>query len=501
MIKQKNALMTFLSFSSMLISFFIHFFNRVLNIFNHPMLENHEIILNIFLVIPILTFVITLYLYNRKKNDGRIPFFNMLTLTFSSMSIIAGGIGMVEYHFSIFMVIAILAYYEDINLIVTMTILFAIQHITGLYLIPDVIFGEKHYSFGMVALHASFLVFTSGATILQIMSKKKYTLIMENEKKKTDSLIKDLIQQLSENSQLILNSSTTLSNSTNTSVKTNDEIVTSMLEVANGARSQLIGAEETSKSMSEMSLAVQQIAETFSKVSESSRDMSEQANEGYSFINQAISQMDSVISSAQISADVVKKLDEHSRKIGQIVEVITKISADTNLLALNAAIEAARAGEHGKGFSVVSDEVRKLAEQSSQSAAEIEVLIKQIQEDTNLAVESFALQTKEVLNGKDIVDKSGYIFKDILQATNKVVEDIEDLTALTEEMAAESEEISAYIDQMVGTAKKSSLNSEQVLTITNQQIASVKENSNLADSLKILANKLEELIKRLYSQQ
>jgi methyl-accepting chemotaxis protein len=103
---------------------------------------------------------------------------------------------------------------------------------------------------------------------------------------------------------------------------------------------------------------------------------------------------------------VIRGLGERSKEIGEIVAVITKISSQTNLLALNAAIEAARAGEHGRGFAVVADEVRKLAEQSAQSAQQISELITHIQKETLNAVQSMDQATKEVQSGLDVVDSA-----------------------------------------------------------------------------------------------
>ena len=107
----------------------------------------------------------------QKQHDHRlVPLLNTLTLTFASMSIISGGGGTVEFHFSIFMVLAIVAYYENMKLIAIMTVLFALQHILGFFFLTELVFGAASYSFLMLVIHAVFLILTSGATSLQIHS-------------------------------------------------------------------------------------------------------------------------------------------------------------------------------------------------------------------------------------------------------------------------------------------------------------------------------------------
>lgn len=227
-----------------------------------------------------------------------------------------------------------------------------------------------------------------------------------------------------------------------------NSIVASFEEVSEGAGIQVSSVVETSKAMSEVVKGIQNIVQVSSAISSDSKATSKNAKEGYNLLERAIEQMNSIALTSESSTEVMVKLSEDSQEIGKIIDAITNISSQTNLLALNAAIEAARAGEHGNGFSVVADEVRKLAEQSAASASQIIHLVENKRLNTEQAVRSLNNETKEIHSSKRIVDDAGSFFKDILNATGNVSSQIQELTALSEETSAESEEINAFVDQM-----------------------------------------------------
>lgn len=500
MIKAKNKLMLLLTFVVVFISVMVHFLFRVLNILGESAYIGNASTANVIMILPVITLALAMFSYYKNKENKYIPFFNMLSLTLSSISIIAGGRGEVEFHFSIFMVVAILAYYEDIMLIIAMTLIFAVQHILGFLFAPQIVFGSAMYSFSMVAIHALFLVFTSGATILQILNKKKYTNELEAGKKQKEKVIIDILKEVADTSGDVLKASSDLSDSNEEIRSASNQILDSMKEVVSGSKTQVTGSEDTSSAMEEMAMGIQNMAQASQDISDRSRNMASKSKEGYEKVEQAMTQMDSILKSADKSYTMVSKLNEHSQKIGQIIEVITNISSETNLLALNAAIEAARAGEQGKGFAVVADEVRKLAEQSSESANQISQIIKQVQIDTKQAVESINGEVLEVKNGKQKVDEAGEVFNNILGLSNDVANSIQELTALSEEMSAESEEVNAYVSQMADIAKTAALNSDNAVAAVKEQFTTVEKSTSLVHFLGELSKKLEELVNNLSSK-
>ena len=157
--------------------------------------------------------------------------------------------------------------------------------------------------------------------------------------------------------------------------------------------------------------------------------------EGNQAIQAAVLQMNAIHDSIRELSGVVEGLGNHSQAIGQIIEVITGIANQTNLLALNAAIEAARAGEHGRGFAVVADEVRKLAEQSSRSAEQISQLINTIQSDTKHAMNSMEAGTREVQQGILVVHEAGETFGQIQMSIGTVSDQVHDVSAAAQEAA------------------------------------------------------------------
>jgi methyl-accepting chemotaxis protein len=193
---------------------------------------------------------------------------------------------------------------------------------------------------------------------------------------------------------------------------------------------------------------------------------------------------------------VVGELGERSKEINQIIAVITDIASQTNLLALNAAIEAARAGEHGRGFAVVAEEVRKLAEQSAQSAKQIYQLISTIQEETNLTVQSMDAAKGEVLSGIDVVNTAGNSFAQIERSINNVTVQIQEVSSAVQQMAASSEQIVQSMKMITQISESSSAQTMAVSSATEEQLASMEEITSAANSLTKMAEALQSLIEK-----
>lgn len=227
---------------------------------------------------------------------------------------------------------------------------------------------------------------------------------------------------------------------------------------------------------------------------DSAHEATSLSEQGYLSIQDAIFQMESIERGTYNITLAIKKLNERSQQIGNIIDVITEISEQTNLLALNAAIEAARAGEHGKGFTVVADEVRKLADQSRESAAQIARLILEIQKETETANNEMIQNGKEVDLGKEIINKTGEAFQQVQKAIEQVHFQIQEVSAVSEQMSANSEEVTATVEQLVHIAKEASGKTQGVADGAEEQLASMEEISASSEALSKLAHELQQLV-------
>ncbi len=199
-------------------------------------------------------------------------------------------------------------------------------------------------------------------------------------------------------------------------------------------------------SMEELSSSFEEVARNTAESAESSQKASDIATEGGQVVTEAVSGMERISNSVKESALTIEELGKRSVQIGEIVNVINDIASQTNLLALNAAIEAARAGEQGRGFAVVADEVRKLAERTTGATSEIGDMIKGIQEDTNKAVDSMQKGTKEVEEGEILVNKAGDSLKQIVEAVTHVTDMVQQIATAAEEQSATGAEVASGLE-------------------------------------------------------
>lgn len=303
--------------------------------------------------------------------------------------------------------------------------------------------------------------------------------------------IRYLIEQVGISSAQVASSSEELTASAEQTTQAANQIATSIQEVATGAEMQGQGANESSLAMKEMTIGIQQVANTTSAVAEMAMETNREASNGNQTLRKVVHQMNTINEAVDDSAAVVKNLGQRSKEIEAIIEVITSIADQTNLLALNAAIESARAGEHGRGFAVVADEVRKLAEQSRASADQIAALIKNIQDETTHAVQVMNKGTQEVKVGMEVVHEAREGFKKIVQLIEQVTAQIQEASAVSEEMSASSQQVNASIEEIARIAQVSATNTQNVASASEEQMASMEEIASSALALSRLAEDLQ----------
>ena len=305
-----------------------------------------------------------------------------------------------------------------------------------------------------------------------------------------------LIKEVTDTIEHVASSSEELSVSSEKTTNATDQISSAIQEVASGSETQLQGAMESVHAMEEMSKGIERIVKTVSRVLIDSSVTEKAAEQGNQSIVQAVQQMENINETFKVSTSVVNQLAERSKEIGQIASLITNIADQTNLLALNAAIEAARAGENGKGFAVVSDEVRKLAEQTASSAKQVSELIEVIQKESVSSVHSLDILNKEVREGLEQIYEVGKVFEQILLATQNVAKQTHKVSTVSEQMSASTEKVSSSIESMANIARNSANFSQSVASSSEEQLASMEEIAVSSDSLTKMAQGLKKQIKK-----
>ncbi|WP_371363778.1 Methyl-accepting chemotaxis protein McpA [Sporomusa rhizae] len=303
--------------------------------------------------------------------------------------------------------------------------------------------------------------------------------------KKMTTNMTSLIRIIQKNSESLAASSEELTASAHQSAQASNQVAESITEVAAGASEQMGAANDAAVVVEKMSNGIQQVAKNAHHVATQSAQAADKAQNGGQTLEKAVSQMAQIEETVNTSAKTVTKLGERSKEIGEIIDTISGIAGQTNLLALNAAIEAARAGEQGRGFAVVADEVRKLAEQSQDAAKKISDLIGEIQGDTEKAVAAMNNGTREVKTGADAVNAAGSAFWEIADLVNQVSGQVKEISASIQQIASGSEQIVNSVKKIDQLSKKSGDESQSVSAATEEQLASMEE---IASSSQALAN-------------
>nr|WP_180954663.1 methyl-accepting chemotaxis protein [Bacillus sp. V5-8f] len=314
-----------------------------------------------------------------------------------------------------------------------------------------------------------------------------------------NQMVSDLHAVVSEvhvSSTQLAASSEQLSASSQESSSASEEIAHLINENAMGVQTQLQYFNDVQSSMNKMSDGMESISVSSNQMYVSAENAKSLTEEGAVSITKVVEQMRNINQSVTNTASVIRSLGQRSKEINNIVGVITQIADQTNLLALNAAIEAARAGEHGKGFAVVADEVRKLAEESRKSAEQITEMITVIQDETDQAVVSMEEQNRNTDEGLTFTEGADVAFKQIQTSIEAVTSQVQDVSSAILDLQGLGGEILKAIDHVQTIAETSVASTQQVSAGTEENVAAIEEVSASAQSLEVLAENLQKLVAR-----
>lgn len=326
-------------------------------------------------------------------------------------------------------------------------------------------------------LDAVILPIEDGARVLDIYATGDLSKRISANYKGDHQLIKNSINKLGDSISSILGE---VREAISATASASSQISSSSEEMAAGSQEQSSQISEIASAVEEMTKTIIDTTKNSAKASDAAANSGKIAKDGGIVVGETIQGMNRVARSVKKSAETVQALGKSSNEIGEIIQVIDDIADQTNLLALNAAIEAARAGEQGRGFAVVADEVRKLAERTTKATKEIAGMIKQIQRDTEEAVITMDQGTIEVDKGIVLADKAGISLKQIIDGAQEVVD-------LSTQVAAASEEQSA-------TAEEISKNIESISSVTQQSSAGVQQIARAAEDLNRLTDSLQNIV-------
>lgn len=494
-----------MSSMAVLLSIIIHIMHRGFNFLEDYIIQqgmaditdSNSLSLNILLAIPIVLLIISTILYLNKRDYEQLPTWLTLTFTFSSISMIAGGNGLVEYHFSIFMVLAIISSFSRVRLVIVSTIIFAIQHLAGYFWFPELICGTTNYRFSLLLIHALYLILTSLATIQLIINRQQTEGKLNKARKESTNRLQLALNEI-ENTSIEMNKlleklQLDAADSSNTSLN----ISKTLKENLSVTEEELATLEKGVTENNNLLLQFNEIYKRTDNVSSIANTSLDQIQEGHHALNHVNQQMKVISKTILSMQQVTNDLMIYSSKIGDFLSIITDITQETKLLALNASIEAARAGEQGKGFAVVAGEVGKLAVNTQQSAQNIENVITTIQSHIKEVSSKMTVSIEEITKGNKQMEVTEETFDSIFETIKIVDHEVNAISQSTSEFIEQTNHTNSLLQNLVSANQDSTKHLQTISEASEKQYTTNISLKNIIGSINNISSTLESKLKSL----
>ncbi len=308
--------------------------------------------------------------------------------------------------------------------------------------------------------------------------------------------LRELVNQIRTASGQVSESVRTISSSALEMNATTEEVAKALEQISHGAETQAEMAGKSSTLIHELAVSVELVAKRARESAQSARDTSTTAQQGTDMAKQTMEMMREILETTEYTGQQFAELNGKLQQVGKIADIIVEIARQTNMLALNASIEAVRAGEYGKGFAVVSEEVRKLADGTSKSAAEIIDLVALIKEDSQKVRDTFATSSRQINEGKKKISSTANAFQSIVQTvldTERKANSIADLSSMQTDS---THKVVKAIDEIARVAEDNAAATEEVSAATEEQSAAMQEMAAASRELATLAAELLHAVSR-----